>query len=557
MLLRLPAFIFNAAILLLLLGYVLYPTLATVRQSFLNEQASFTAQYYAALFSAERFAVFRNTVVLSLATVALSGVFGVLLAYSFWRFRFPAKALLSTLFLLPLGLPPLVGVFSFQFLYSESGIVPRFLQSLFGLSTSPFSFEGFWAVLVIHVYSFYVHFFLFASSALARTDYALLEAGENLGASRLTVVFRVLLPLLRPALLSAGLIVFILSVASFTAPLLFGGRSPFLTVEIYTQKTAGSLGDAAALTVGLMMISILALYFFERYAATHRAALAQRGATREVSLERINPVFTALLSMMALFVLLPIAVLVLMSFAENTAASRTILPAMYSFKNYFKVFSEPTAYQPFLNSLTMALLASVPNLLFGLVAGILLAQRRIYAREFVSLLLLLPLALPGTALAVNLIAAFSKPSPLSFGTALVGSYTLLPLAYFIRHLPYITRSVSSALESFDYTLVEAASTLGTPYIRVIGRVIVPVILTAVASGFLFTFISALSEFPCSVMIYNPDNVPISVDIFSQFRLGDFGAASAEGVLLMLLVFALTWISSAVFRTSSSRSGFDF
>ncbi len=557
MLLRLPVFIFNAAILLLLLGYVLYPTLETVRQSFLNEPASFTAQYYASLFSAERFAAFRNTVMLSLATVALSGVFGVLLAYSFWRFHFPAKALLSTLFLLPLGLPPLVGVFSFQFLYSESGIVPRFLQSLFGLSAAPFSFEGFWAVLVIHVYSFYVHFFLFASSALARTDYALLEAGENLGASRLTVVFRVLLPLLRPALLSAGLIVFILSVASFTAPLLFGGRSQFLTVEIYTQKTVGSLGEAAALTVGLVSMSMLALYFFERYAAHHRAALAQRGAAREVGLERINPVFAALLSAMALFVLLPIAALVLMSFAENAAASRTIFPAMYSLKNYLRVFSEPTAYQPFVNSLTMALLAGVPNLLFGLVAGILLAQRRIYARKFVSLLLLLPLALPGTALAVNLILAFSKPSPLSFGTALVGSYTLLPLAYFIRHLPYITRSVSSALENFDYTLVEAASTLGTPYIRVIGRVIVPVILTAVASGFLFTFISALGEFPCSVMIYNPDNVPISVDIFSQFRLGDFGAASAKGVLLMLLVFALTWISSVVFRTSSSRSGFDF
>jgi iron(III) transport system permease protein len=119
-------------------------------------------------------------------------------------------------------------------------------------------------------------------------------------------------------------------------------------------------------------------------------------------------------------------------------------------------------------------------------------------------------------------------------------------------LPYIARSVSTALETFDYQLVEVALTLGTTFVRVIGRVIVPMILASIASGFLFTFIGALGEFPCSILLYTPENVPVAVDIFSHLRQGNFGSAAAAGVLLMTLVFVLTWLSEVLFRTRTAE-----
>jgi len=170
----------------------------------------------------------------------------------------------------------------------------------------------------------------------------------------------------------------------------------------------------------------------------------------------------------------------------------------------------------------------------------------------VNVVFLIPLAIPATALGINLIATFNQPSIFAFGQTLVGTVWILPLAYFIRHLPYITRSVSSVLSNFDKTLSEVATTLGASPMRVVWRVIVPIALSAIGSGFFFTFISALSEFPCSVLLYSPDAVPISVAIFSSLRLGEFGAASAQGVLLLSTVLVITSSSQWIFKATQKE-----
>lgn len=548
---RLLLWLLNLVIFFILIGYVLNPLLETMHSGFLDAERRFTlANYATMLLRADKLLAFANTLLLALLTVVGAGTFGVALAYIFWRFDFALKPALSRMALLPLGLPPLVGVFAFQFLYGESGVVARALQAMLGLTSPPFVFEGLWAVWLVHLYSFYVQFFLFSSAALARVDYAVLEAAENLGASAWSRFWKALMPLLRPALFSASLIVFVLSIASFTAPLLFGGRTNFLTVEIFNQKLAGEFNLASAMTIGLVALSAVVVFAFEAYQAKMRLGIKARGVPRDVPPERLSLPWRLLLAAQMLFIVLPIAALLLMSFADNPLTSRGILPTTYSLAHYRHLFSDAQFYQPFLNSFSMAVLASAPNLLFGLAFGILAAQQRLLLRNLAMILLLLPLAAPGTALAISLIAAFSKPSVFAFGNALVGSSALLPLAYFIRHLPYIARSVAAALETFDYQLVEAAATLGASWLRIIGRVMLPLILASIASGFLFTFIGALGEFPCSILLYNPSNVPVAVDIFSQLRMGNFGSAAAAGVLLMTIVFALTWLSEWIFRARS-------
>lgn len=542
----------NFLVFAVLFGYVVYPSLAGVAASLRSDQGDFTPDNYIRFFtesSALRAGL--NTLLLAFASVAACGITGVLLAYIFWRFEFRLKSALLQLFILPLGLPPLVGVFSFQALYSESGIVTRSLQLALGWEQPPFVFTGFFAVLAVHTYSFYVHFFLFGYAALTRVDYALIEAASNLGASRFSALVKVLFPQLRPALYAAALIVFILSAASFTAPFLFADRMPFLTVEMYQQKLDNHPGMANAMSVVLIAVSLGLLYLFEQKQPP-RSPLT-RGAARSVKSERLSsrPVFLVLLGAMLLFTLLPVATLVLLSLAESPSAPADIFPTEFGAENYVKIFTDDSFTQPFFNSLSMAVLASVPNLVFGVVAGILLVQRTLGGRTLMSLLLLLPLAIPGTALAINLIAAFTYPSPLTFGQPLVGSYAILPLAYFIRNLPYIARNVSASLSTFDYALTEAAANLGASYIRVIGRVIVPIILASIASGFLLTFINAMGEFVSSIMLYTPDSKPVSVDIYSNLRLNDVGVAAAEGVLLMLFIYSLTSLASLIFRASTA------
>jgi ABC-type Fe3+ transport system permease subunit len=88
-----------------------------------------------------------------------------------------------------------------------------------GLDEVPFAFSGLWAVWLVHVYSMYVFFYLFCSASLKTVDQSLLEAAADMGASAWRSFRTVILPHLRPSMVSASLLVFMISMASFTAPL--------------------------------------------------------------------------------------------------------------------------------------------------------------------------------------------------------------------------------------------------------------------------------------------------------------------------------------------------
>jgi len=194
MLSRRAAWLLFVPVLLVLVGYVLFPSLQTFALG-LGEAD------WGDLFASPRAVNARaliNSVLVSLYTVAGAGVLGTALAYGLFRFDLPLRRVMMALAAFPLALPPLVGVLAFAFLYGESGILPRGLQRLFELDAVPFSFRGLGAVWLVHVYSLYVYFYLFVLAALRGVDRSLLEASADLGATGWTTFRRAVLPLLRP-----------------------------------------------------------------------------------------------------------------------------------------------------------------------------------------------------------------------------------------------------------------------------------------------------------------------------------------------------------------------
>jgi iron(III) transport system permease protein len=412
----------------------------------------------------------------------------------------------------------------------------------------PFAFSGLWAVWLVHVYAFYVYFFLFATAALRDLDASLLEASADLGATGWRAFRRVVLPLLRPALVGASLLVFMLSMASFTAPLLFAGTEPFLTVQIYNLKLNGDLALSAAVSTVLTAICLAFLFLLE--AKPGRDLLgASKGTGRPVAPERGPAAWLAGLGVgtVLLFVVLPILTVVLISFAEMSRWTTQIFPPAYTLTNYTGLFAGQF-FDPIANSLLMATLATAANVVFGVAAAVVIARRGLPGRGVIRTLALLPFAIPGTVIAVNLIVTFAQPSPLSAGQVLVGSFWILPLAYFIRHIPLVVRATTAALEGFDERLTEASADLGASTWTTFRRVVWPAILPGVAAGTLLTFVAALGEFVSSIMLYVFGNRPISVEILAQLRLYEFGTASAYSVLLMGLVA----LSTLALRFATAR-----
>ena len=515
-----------------LVGYVVWPNLSTFR-------LGLDAGVLRELFGSWRAAGTRgliNSVGVALATVAGSGLVGVGLAWALYRVRLPMGGLLAGAAALPLALPPLVGVLAFVFLYGEGGMLPRGLEALLGLDEAPFGFSGLAAVVAVHVYVFQVYFFLFAGAALRDLDGALLDASADLGAGGWRTFRAVVLPHLRPSLVGASLLVFMLSMASFTAPLLFAEAEPFLTTQIYQFKLNGALDRAATVSAVLTAICLLFLFLAERGGAI--ASASAKGVSRPPA--RIaSPLARAgaglAVGVVLLVLLLPIATVILLSFVREGSWTIQPFPTEFTLANYSALAVDPDVAAPIRNSLWMAALATLANVVFGIGAAWIIAGKDGIGRGAIRALSLLPFAIPGTVIALGLIVQFDEPSVLAGGAVLVGTVWLLPLAYFVRNVPLVVRSTQASLEGFDGRLAEASADLGAPAWTTFRRVVWPAILPGVVAGALLTLVTALGEFVASILLYVYGNRPIAVEVFGQLRDNDLGAASAYSVLLMVLV----------------------
>jgi iron(III) transport system permease protein len=549
---RLFLFLIVAAV---LLYGVIYPNLHVVLQS-LQRDGNWSLQNYREVL-AQRIvlkAIF-SSVAISILTVVFCAAIGIPLAFLFERFAFPARRLFATLAALPLVLPPLVGTVAFIFLCGESGILARIAQSLFHLERAPWSLRGWPALLLFHAYTMYPFFYVLTGAGLSRIDAALAEAGRSLGAQRTRVLTRIVLPQLTPSLVAAALLTFMTSMASFSAPLLFGGGVRVLTLEIYTARQRGDLTLALTETVILAVISLSALIFFQRYEGTRRfAAAAMKGTAktrRSVATGRTRGIAIAFGVLFSILLVLPVLTLLLVSFASEGSWTTQTLPSSYTLANYARIFSDSAAREVFLNSLSMSAIAAVAALLWSFCAAALIVRKRRRSwHRVLSWLILVPWALPGTVVAVSLAEAYGKPSELTGSFILVGTFWILPAVYFLRFMPLVVRAVQASMEQIDEALDQAGRSLGARWRQRFFRITLPLVWPGAVAGTLLAFVIALGEYVASVLVFVPANRPISIAIASELRDFNLGAAAAYGVVLMAIIAVSMMVAGKLERLRS-------
>ena len=526
------------AVLVLLVWLVLYPNLFVLLDSMRGlGMSGWSAGNYVRFFtSRSELNALWNSVWISVASVLLSAAVGIPLGFMFGRYDFPGRKVLGALVSLPVLLPPLVGVIAFLFLYGESGFFTRGLQLMLGLERPPWRLTGPFAVLLIHAYTMYVYFYLFTSAALTRLDPALAEASASLGASRSRTLLRVTLPMMIPAIAGAALLVFMTSMGSFSAPYVFGGGFRVLTTQIFASKLNGEIALAAVETTFLALASLVFLVLIEWIERNRSYTGSSKGAVGGVNRRiRRGPSFTVLASIIVLFLLLPHLTVVLVAFVPEGTWTTQLVPPTYSLRNFTELFSSREGVRPILNSLRMATLATIANIILAYAAAYVLVRGRIRGRGLINALIILPWALPGTVLAIALASMFSVHAPLTGRVILVGTATILPLAYFIRNIPLVTRAALASFRQFDPALEEAAASLGAGPLTTAWRVALPLVLPGLAAGALLAFVTALGEFVASILLYTHRTRPIAIEILSQLRAFDFGAAAAYAVLLILVI----------------------
>ncbi|HEY2064703.1 MAG TPA: iron ABC transporter permease [Gemmatimonadaceae bacterium] len=526
-----------AALLALLLWSVVYPNAAVIVGSFENG----LADWRAFLASPADLDALRGTVIVSIGSVAAALLVGVPLAFLLARAEFRGRRVLSGVATLPAALPPLVGVLAFLFLYGESGVVTRIVQRVLGMREPPWTLSGLTAVIFVHAYTMYVYVFLFVSAGLERYDTTLDEAATGLGASRVLLLRRITLPLLTPSITGAMLLVFMSALGSFSAPYVFGGGARVLATQILVSKLNGAMGLAYVETTVLAVTAVLALLLLRRLEGRRRYTLAGKGratrrALRSPAARALLPAFAATL---VVLLVLPHAMVVLVSFARDGAWTTQVLPPEYTLDNYRKLAMERELWRPIMNSVSMSLLATIANAVVCFAIAYVLVLSHAPGRRLLALLAALPWAIPATAIALGLAATFDRTAPLQLRVLLVGTFWILPLAYFIRNIPIVTSAIEGSLRQMDPTLEDAARGLGASRWLALRRVVLPAARPGLVAGTMLAAVAAVGEFVASVVLYTHSNRPISVEILAQVRALSFGTGAAYSVLLIVLVLLIT------------------
>jgi thiamine transport system permease protein len=481
----------------------------------------------------------------------LTLLIGLPSAYLFARFDFRGKALLRALTAVPFMLPTVVVAAGFNALLGPRGWVNLGLAGLVRLvnpGPSPalfFPFVGtLGAILLAHVFYNTTIVIRLVGDTLARLDPKLEQAARSLGADGRRVWWNVILPVLRPSLLAASLLVFLFDFSSFGVILLLGGPSfATLEVEIYIQALQlFNLPLSALLSLIQLLCTLVFSILYTRALTRAMVQTVPRSTesnTRNAKTLRERFFILAFCALLFTFFVLPMLALPLRSVSRLDAdrGDRTQIRTGLTTDYYTELFvnrRDSIFYVPpiraALNSLAYAAATIVLSLLLGFPAASALARPGRLERVL-DPVLILPLGASAVTLGLGFIVAFGR---------LLTSPWLVPLAHTLVALPFVIRTLQPAIASIPDRLRQAAASLGASPFRVWRTVDWPILRRATLSAATFAFTISLGEFGATALLSRPEYPTIPVAIYrflSQPGGLNYGQAMAMATLLMALTTA--------------------
>ena len=469
-------------------------------------------------------------------------------AFVFAKYQFRGKGWLQAFTTIPFVLPTVVVAAAFQAFLGDRGVVNDLLVGLFTLPEAPIQInQTIWFILLAHVFYNYTIILRIVGGFWSGLQPALWEAASMLGASPLKVFFKVTLPLLKPAILTASLLVFIFCFSSFGVILILGGpRFATLEVEIYRQAVyLFNLPMAAALSIIQILLTFALMWVythFQRKASTSlNPESVQRVEKKPVLLWEKLLVYGNSLFMM-LFLGAPLSALVFRSLVIDGGLSLAYYKALFE-NPISSVFYVPPI-EAVVYSLGFALMTLACALFLGILASLYLSGAKTKLASFLDPVFMLPLSTSAVTLGFGFIIALDRP-PLNLRSSIL----IVPIAHSLVAFPFVVRSILPALRSLPRNLKESASLLGANPFKAFFIVDLPIVGRALLVGAIFAFTVSLGEFGASVFVAKPQTptMPLAIYRFlSQPGELNYGQAMAMSSILMT-VTALGFILLEKYR----------
>jgi iron(III) transport system permease protein len=486
-----------------------------------------------------------NSLAFALGAAALALVTGTVLAYVQVRTDVPFKGLLFAASLVPLIVPGILYSASWIFLGDPTiGLINTLLfQPLFG--TNPVNVFSIWGMIWVQGLHLAPVAFLLMVAAFRAMDPSLEESAAMSGAPRLTVLRRITVPLLRPALISSALLMFVQSLESFEVPGLLGLQNGIyvFTSRIYFVLRAYPIdyGAAGAYAVGLLAIAaagVLLAGWLQRNARGYQTVTGKAFRPQPIRLGRGRPwVGVGVIVYFLITVVLPVGVLVYASLLKfYTGPSFEAIRTM-TLDNYRAVVDMPLASTALQNSLILGIGSATAVMVLAAIVSWVVVRTRLPGRRVLDLLAFTPIVIPGLVLGLALSFVYLRiPLPI------YGTLFILLISYCTRYLPYGMRYASTAMTQMSKELEESAMVFGASWAQTFRRILVPLASSGILAGWVYILVVSFRELSSTILLYSPGTEVLSVLIWEQFENGQFTTLAALGVCMVAILVALVFIA---------------
>lgn len=493
---------------------------------------------------------FWNTLAVASISMVLAVASGTTLAWLLVRTNLMGRAWLSIALIMPFMVPDWTFALAWTTLFKNatSGGLPGWFEGM-GYQVPDWLAYGAFPTTLIMTLNHIPFVIILVGNAMQRLDSQMEEAARLLGASRLTIARRIVLPIIRPATLSVCLLTFADSIGEFSIPYVLGLPVGFdtLATSLYRAIDTQQNGIAAVFSGAIMAfgITILSIDTWMMRKTWRFAVMGNSGAIhRRHSLRALQlPTFAVTLALVVIGVALPLGVLLLSTMmhipgrfsAENFTLGYWISTDLGTVALRKGILLSEQFWAAAWNSIRIIGSAAVFTGVIGLLVGYVVVRSPI---RIISVALrqisFFPYLVPGIAFAAAFLVLFAVdrgPIP-----ALYGTPWILFLALVADQMPFASRAGISAMTQLGREVEEAASMVGAGWMRRMRSIIFPIQRNALAAGILLSFISGLKGVSLFILLAIP-----STDVLTTFslRLVDYGYIQASNaVVLMISLIAL-------------------
>ncbi len=539
------------AIWIFMVVFLIYPLLHLFYDAFTTEAGDPTLANFRDFFT-DRFYLraLWNSILLGLGTVVTTSLIGVTFAFLLLRYEFPGRRLFSYLSIVPMIMPPLVGVMGFVFILGRAGTVNILLMDYLGF-TRPINFMyGIHGILIVETLHLFPLMTLSIVDAMGKISPSLDEAAESVGARGFRKFWDITFPLTTPGYISGALLVFIWTFADFATPLVVGvddllASQAYLNIVQFVDRRLFKMG--IVISAIMVLLAILFLIVAKKYIAIRDySSLSYSVIERKTLSPLAKGGVVCFLGLILILAFIPYLGIALDSFGKGWAL--TPFPVRYTLQYFERVAFETPKF--IVNSLLYAGISVLICIAVGVPIAWVGARTRLPGREILDSLTTLILALPGTGIGIAYMRAFREPLP-GIEAAFIGLWLVIPVVLGVRRLPYTVRGTFASLQIVHRSYEEAGESVGATPARTFRDITLPLIWKGVLVGSLYSFILALQEASATLLLVVPGHEMMTVGIFNFYIGGSVNEAAALGFILILLGAACLFF---IHRLAGTRMG---